>query len=197
MKTNKTEINGHRKDRKAQLEIVGLVFIVIIVSFAMLIYISYSVSKEDKKLYKQYADNELGASFASVLTKTNVCGVEMSKLMEDCATTRKMICEGQINSCEMINRTILYILDSTLDRWDESYGVTIRWTDLKDTSETNPFNWRDEGEDSYYFDETKWIYTRRNCTEETTGIMRPPGISPIPVGRTGDTISVEIGICAQ
>lgn len=184
------------KNRKAQLEIIGLVFIVILVSMAMLFYLSYAVQKKDKQLYKQYADNELGASYASVFTKMSICGTEMNKLLEDCITTRRIVCEGGLNSCETVNKTILDLLDKTLDLWDESYGFTIRWTD-------DPYidgylsEWTDVGENSYYFDEEKWVYTRRNCTDLTTGIKRPPGLSPIPVGTTGDTISVEVGMCAQ
>jgi hypothetical protein len=164
---------------------------------AMLFYLSYSVNKKDKQLYKQYADNELGASYASVFTKMSICGTEMNKLMEDCITTKRIVCEGGLNSCETINKTTLDLLGKTLDLWDESYGFTIRWTDNPFIDGYNETKWTHEEENSYYFDEEKWVYTRRNCTDETTGIRRPPGLSPIPVGTTGDTISVEVGMCAQ
>lgn len=184
------------KNKKAQLEIVGLVFIVIIVSLAMLIYLSNDVGKEDKRLYKTYAENELGASYASVFTKISVCGTEMSALMEDCAISKQILCDGGLDSCQTLNKTIIDLLSTTLDRWDDSYGFTIRWTDSPKI-EGYPKNWTNIGENQYYFDKEKWVYARRNCTEETTSNKGALGISPIPLGRTGDTLSVEIGICEQ
>jgi len=181
---------------RAQLEIIGLVFIVLIVSMAMLFYLSYSVNHEDKQVFKKYADNELGMSYATVFTKTSICGTEMSKLLEDCATTKRIVCAGGLNSCETLNKTIIRLLSQTLDKWDKAYGFTIRWTDSP-LNDDYTSNWQVNGENAMYFDNEKWVYTRRNCTEETTGIRRAPGISPIPLGMTGDTITVEIGMCAQ
>lgn len=186
------------KTKKAQLEIVGLVFIVIIVSVAMLFYLNYSVNnKDDKGLLKEYSDNELGTSFALTFLKLSMCGVEVDDLLVDCAFQKQIICSQGRSSCEMINDTLLYLLNETLDAWDESYGISIRYTQMpsvEDTDNPKETNWIINGPSMMSFEKEKWTYVRYNCTEETTG-KRAPGIFLIPISGTGDSVSLEVGMC--
>jgi hypothetical protein len=46
----------------------------------------------------------------------SICGTEMNKLMEDCVTTKRIVCEGGLSSCEMVNKTVYDLLEQTLDK---------------------------------------------------------------------------------
>lgn len=165
--------------KQGQIEIVGLVIIVLIVAVAMLFYVSYSSSQraEQKNFQKEYEDTELGTNFVSALLKTSVCNVNVNDLITDCArgTQRRLICEGGRGACEMLNYTIIQIKNETLDKWDVSYGLYIDFS-LAD-KEDEP-----------------WVYTRYNCTEDTVG-SRPVSPFTTRLHPTNDYTQVALGIC--
>lgn len=163
---------------RGQIEIVGLMIIVILVTMGMLFYVSYSSREIDRPNdAKKFVDTEIGTSFISALLKTNVCNVNVDDLITDCAKTNRQITCGGLNSCEQLNQTVRDVLNNTLEVWDLPYEFTIRLT--QDRTEP-PF----------------LSYNRYNCTEETTG-MRAPGFFLIPLHPTGDHAIVKLGICAN
>ncbi len=115
--------------KKAQIELVGLVFIVLILTIIMLFYVSYSFQDEinpQKTELKKYSDSELSVSFVDVLLHTSVCGVTVKDLMIDCAKYNKIKCDsGSKTSCQKLNETITEIKEKTLDKWGYSYGFLI------------------------------------------------------------------------
>ncbi|MFP4118437.1 MAG: hypothetical protein ACLFTH_00090 [Candidatus Woesearchaeota archaeon] len=162
--------------RKAQSEIIGLVIIVLIVSMAMLIYLSSQAEKaEDDQganLQKEYAYNELAMSFLDTLVDTSVCNVDVDKLVRDCGSQQEIVCNDGMTSCEKLNQTIVKIKNKTLDVWDYPYGLIIHYP------ENNQ-------------EDFKYIY--QNCTNETTG-RSAPGWIPISLHPRG-TAMIELGIC--
>jgi len=116
---------------RGQVEIIGLVFIVIIISVAMLFYISFQIDNDDSDkltIQQEYAQNELSVSFLNVLLDTSVCGVYVKDLIADCATKRQIGCDG-VDSCTALNNTLVEIKNATLDMWGKSYGLQIKFND--------------------------------------------------------------------
>ena len=163
--------------KRAQQEIIGLVIIVLIVTVAMLMYMSTQAEEMEENqgtnIHKDYAHNELAISFLDTLVDTTVCGVNIDKLIRDCGSDQEIICSDGSNSCEKLNETIIEIKNKTLDEWDFSYGLSV----------TFPEN----------DDERNLAYVVRNCTNETTG-RSAPGWIPVSLHPHG-TAMLELGIC--
>ncbi|MCF7798755.1 hypothetical protein K9M74_02525 [Candidatus Woesearchaeota archaeon] len=161
--------------QKAQSEIIGLVIIVIIISIVLLFYLSSSINAADsskKRLFTQYTNNALQASFIKAFIDTSLCGTTIDSLIYDCATTRTIRCHG-MNSCAAINDTLYNITNQTLDEWGYIYDFRIDFpsTSAKDITAGQGL-----------------------CTAETVG--RSP-ISPysIPLYPWTGAVRLELGIC--
>jgi hypothetical protein len=119
------------KPRKAQSEIVGLVVIVLIITVALLFYVSMSISGDGnskKTIFRQYTNNELSASFTKAFIDTSVCGTTIDGLIYDCATAGRIRCDG-LTSCQQINETLVNITNQTLDAWGYIYDIVITFPD--------------------------------------------------------------------
>ncbi|MGM5480994.1 MAG: hypothetical protein ACQESE_01140 [Nanobdellota archaeon] len=163
--------------RKAQQEIIGLVIIVLIVSMAMLIYLSSKAEEAEENqgvnIHKEYAYNELAMSFLDTIVDTSVCNVDIDKLVRDCGSRQEIVCSDGKTSCEKLNETIIDIKNNTLDVWGMAYGLIINYPD---TSPAPDFE-----------------YIRDDCTNETTG-RSAPGWIPVSLHPQG-TAMIELGIC--
>lgn len=164
--------------RRAQQEIIGLVIIVLIVSMAMLIYLSSKAEEAEENqgtnIHKEYAYNELAMSFLDTLIDTSVCNVDIDKLVRDCGSRQEIVCSDGKTSCEKLNETIIEIKNDTLDVWGMPYGLII--------------NYPQGAHDDYE-------YVRNNCTNETTG-RSAPGWIPVSLHPQG-TAMIELGICSS
>jgi len=166
--------------KKAQTEIIGLVVIVIIVSIAMLFYLSYATGKGETStrdnIYKEYTNNELSVSFIQTLLKTSIenCGdASFEDLVYDCGTKRQITCTTGFNSCEQANKTVRTILNETLDEWDLAYGFSIIYSHT-----------RQEHIETY------------NCSNQNEEIDRAAlGLFLIPYFPQPGNARLELGIC--
>lgn len=163
-------------NRKAQLEIIGLVVIVLIISLAMMFYLSYAsndATSSKQSVYKTYSHNELSVSFLSALSDTSVCGdINFEDLVSDCGIRNRVICPGTKTSCEQLDEIIVTIKNETLDKWDFAYGLTINFTTSREAIE----------------------YIKYNCTRNTVG-RGAPGVFPIAYYPTPGDAILELGIC--
>jgi hypothetical protein len=129
----KKEKRNYKKSfSKAQVEILGLVFIVLIVTVAMLIYITFSVKEElnpQDDVFQKYTDVETSFSFIKVFLDTSVCGTKIQELIKDCATTKRIRC-GYNTSCQVVNATLVQIKNQTLDVWGKDYGIFIKYSSV-------------------------------------------------------------------
>ncbi|MGE0793150.1 MAG: hypothetical protein AB7V77_03165 [Candidatus Woesearchaeota archaeon] len=160
--------------RKAQTEIIGFIFIIIIISVVMLFYLSYSVEKQinpEKSILQTYKNTEVSFSFVQALLYTSNCGDSIEGLIKDCAKFKRINCGGK-NSCEQINETVTTIINQTLDKWGLEYSFVIK------------FN-------SQY----NLTYFTPNCEPGKIIVgQTAPGIYPIHLG-TGQDALIELGIC--
>lgn len=117
--------------KQAQVEIVGLVVIIVFISIALLFYLDSATDKittdTGNLLYRSYSSNELSTSFLQTYLRTHVdaCGVDMEQLIRDCGRSRSLIRCGTRTSCQAINDTTQDILTSSLDVWGYPYVFSL------------------------------------------------------------------------
>lgn len=163
--------------KRAQTEIVGLVIIVIIITIAMLFYLTYKAQPTNttkKTLYQEFAHNELATSFSQSLLETHItsCQATVEELIVDCGSLRgKQIRCGAQSSCEKLEEVVIEIKNATLDEWNYAYGLTIKLSDYKN-----------------------YTYIKDNCTTDTVG-RGTPGIFLVPYFPDPGVGMVELGIC--
>jgi len=130
------------KSKVGQMEIIGLVIIVILITIGMLFMAQFAF-KEDKQK-KIFTRELLAYSTMSALMKTTITdttcatgyGVETSPqiekdLLEDCADNHdtREICGdslyrcGNTHSCCYLNQTISKLLNESLGKWGKRYEL--------------------------------------------------------------------------
>jgi hypothetical protein len=108
--------------KKGQIEMMGLVVIVILVAIGL--YIVVSIVLSPKVVDVPLEENQLAQNFVNALVKTDTsCGYSMREIIQDCKLNQKLNCSG-ISSCEYSNQTIGYILNNTLNVWGYSYNFS-------------------------------------------------------------------------
>ncbi len=118
--------------KRAQIEIIGLVFIVLILSIALLIYVSSTTSREltdtGDQLYKSFSSNELATGFIQTLLQTHssTCQATVEEMVIDCGRTRSSLrCGFSRTSCDVAEQLISSLVDDTLDVWGMPFHFTI------------------------------------------------------------------------
>jgi hypothetical protein len=117
---------GHRRSgKRAQMEMMGLVVIVILLTLGMFFMVSFGLNddkSEQKFTRKGLATSTMGAIMKATTGPDEQCGlIEFENdLLEDCAINFgspdyafQHSCSG-MNSCDFMNFTIYKILNSTL-----------------------------------------------------------------------------------
>ncbi len=114
------------KSCKSQMEIMGLLIIVIILSLALLFVLKVVFLKEPSSVTIDYEKQKIVEAFVNTLFQTSSgCTLDttMKDLLLDCA--KNPFSGGTItcndgtgrNACVFVNETILLILEKTLDQW--------------------------------------------------------------------------------
>ncbi len=111
-------------NKRSQMEIMGLIVIVILVVVAMIFVIQFTVLREPETV-KEYSDSEIANNMlTSLLQTTTEChGLTITDLLKDCAGTEDIRCDG-VKSCAYLNQTIDYLFSNTLDIWGRNYNFT-------------------------------------------------------------------------
>ncbi len=125
----------NRINRRAQLEIFGLIVLVIIVIVGFLVFMVANLNKSHTNIKHAYMTKELATNTLLALSKTNVredeCyGHSLAQLIIDCSKTyHSFSCYGR-SSCEVLNSTIEYILSEVLEKEGIRYNFTIHDTGI-------------------------------------------------------------------
>ena len=125
---------GIKGKSKGQMELIGLIVIVIIVISSLLIYMVYKLNNPDVNIKRGFMNKELAANFLITITKANVkeCPQHtIGDLVTDCANTlhRSIYCGGR-TSCEIANETLYSILKPTMDDLGKEFGFSVAQTDI-------------------------------------------------------------------
>ena len=120
------------QNKKAQIEIIGLLVLVIIISIALFFVLSFSLNENSDQQNQQtvtFADIQAITGIGSVILETDTeCGYDIKALAVDCATTQQIDCNSNSetqSSCVYVQQTIQKILDETLTLWGYSYQLRV------------------------------------------------------------------------
>ena len=134
---------GNKKSRKGQMEMVGLVVIVILITLGMLFMAQFAMKTDAKKKVftrKGLAYSTMGSllkmSINDSLCSTGSIGGQSPRLgkelIEDCANNPNFAggisdslynCRGQ-HSCDFLKEFITEMLNETLAQWGKDYRFT-------------------------------------------------------------------------
>ncbi|MBR9676123.1 hypothetical protein GOV05_03885 [Candidatus Woesearchaeota archaeon] len=128
------------KKRKAQMEFLGLVIIVLLLSLGLITLTVLKSKQGSVSIQKSYADKALGQNTINAMLKMRTecragipTGIKLSELIVDCAENpadAQIICDNGAYSCEYVNKTIFNIFNATLISWQESYDFFIEETNI-------------------------------------------------------------------
>jgi len=155
------------KNKKAQMEMMGLVLIVILATLAMLFVIQFVILREPSEIKKEFTHKELSANTLNAITKTdtrNCKGQSILQLLQDCAAGEFIICDNGVGSCNYAKLTLEEIFENTLETWNKAY----------------------------YFnaDLARIEISNGDCTGE-----KKTSTHPVPVPDLGDTMLLTLEIC--
>jgi hypothetical protein len=178
------KIKSDSSNKKSQSEIVGFVLIVVIVSVLGLIFLSLSISKNNKKATSAEFSDFLQAS----MYYTTDCAVgfipqykNLQELTKACYTNE--ICLNKNNSCDVLSSTYTKLIKQSFninpDRPNKAYRLNIYYTAKNSTSSTPIIN-ISEG-----------IF--KDCSS-AFGVNNPIYISS---GNSYGNINIDLEICKQ
>ena len=107
------------KNKKSQMEIMGLAIVVVLIALGMLFAVKFVLLKEDTGYRKEYTTTQLTANMLNTLlyTNTNCSGISVSELLEDASKyTHSIRCNDPVDSQKFVNKTINYLLFKTLNQ---------------------------------------------------------------------------------
>jgi hypothetical protein len=125
-------------NKKAQMEMIGLVVIVILITLGMLFMATFALKKDPQK--KVFTRKGLAYSTMSAIMKTSITCEEESgithpalgnDLLEDCAQNKDNLefCQyqcGGVDCCQFTQDTIADLIDQTLGDWNKRFEFRSR-----------------------------------------------------------------------
>ncbi len=109
---------------KGQMEIMGLVVIVMLLSVGLLFVIKFVYLEPESNPRSEQLDSQLAANLLNSMvqsTATNCSNQKIKALFSDCAAGEEIRCDNGMYSCEYLNKTMHEILDATLGEWNRDY----------------------------------------------------------------------------
>jgi hypothetical protein len=120
-----------KTNRKAQMEIMGLMIVVILLIVGVLFAIKFVVLKKPPEVRQTFSRTQMASNMglAIMASTTDDCrGTAMKDLLIDCAEWPEengtITCGDGNKSCLYVNSTIAGILNQTLDKWNVRYYFT-------------------------------------------------------------------------
>ena len=170
------------KTKKAQMEIMGLVIIVILVALGMLFAIKFFVFKEPSETKQKFTYEQQTSNMLSAMLKTNVCkGKEtVESLLIDCVEGETIICDDSQSSCEKANETIAIIFSDTLEGpWKQDYEFSV--VKKSPSGSLDP--------------DIPFSQFPKNNINMCSGRSKKAAVQPLPI-RTG-TMVIKLNICSK
>ncbi len=161
------------RSRRSQIEIVGLMIIVLMISFIFLFLIVRIINPSDKTSNTE--NEKLAGRFVNTVINTNsgcTSDTKIVDLLTDCSKWKGgssfITCDDGNDSCTYVNNTLEYILEETLVNWTKPYELIITGhiTGAKITH-----------------------LTGGNLSQSTSGQVSD---QPLPVGREGN---MQVKLC--
>ena len=114
-------------NKKSQMEIIGLMVIVILISLSILFILQFVVQKSSSDIKKSYTHTQLAANTLNALLKTTTDCKEqdITDLLRDCASGETIFCENK-GSCQVAIDIINEIFSKTLLVWSKQFEFTVK-----------------------------------------------------------------------
>lgn len=111
---------------RGQMEIMGLVIIVVLVMFGVLFVVKFVVLSPEEDLSREYRDSRLAANTLTALlgTVTECRSATMSELLGDCAVAGALTCPAG-TSCDQARAVMNVVFNATFDAWNKQYQLSI------------------------------------------------------------------------
>jgi len=119
--------------KKSQVEIIGLMIIVVMISIIMLFSLYYIMSPR-KQYISVYVSKDLSANMVGAILNTHsqcTKDTTLEKVLMDCARypdqggSLRFVCDDGRKSCEFAHDTIDMILNDTIDVWKLPYEFKV------------------------------------------------------------------------
>lgn len=122
--------------RRAQIEMMGLVMVVILVTIGLFFSVAFQKPKAEKQPLAVYSDEQLATNYLIILLETHIEGYSLKAhdLAVDCvrdhATGSPKYSFGSLGPCEKLRSVTETIVADTLDQWGYNYQLRYLYTDL-------------------------------------------------------------------
>jgi hypothetical protein len=112
-------------NKRAQMEMVGLVFVVLIVILGIVLYVSFSTRDSGTSPRKEI---QTYTSFLNAFGETEVqsCGLPVAQVARECAFAENNICEG--DPCGALQHAMDVVLAETLKEQNIKYNMILEGT---------------------------------------------------------------------
>jgi hypothetical protein len=117
---------------KAQMEIMGLVVIVLLISLGFLFVAKFVLMAPSKDIRQEHEQSQISANLLNALLQSTApdCNNQQIKsLIRDCAMNEEIYCGGNY-SCDYVNNTFNDVLAQTLDAWNKKYYLNVSGGDI-------------------------------------------------------------------
>jgi hypothetical protein len=127
-KTN-SKINSKKINSKSQIETMGLLVIVILVSLILFFVLMFSLkpkigSTDKSEFIKTQAVSNFGPTMLETTIDCEGRVRTIRELLTDCGFAHEITCNG-MDSCDAASKNISQILNLTLNKWGYEYNLTI------------------------------------------------------------------------
>lgn len=178
-------------NKKSQMEIMGLLVIILLLAIAMLFTVRYMIHREPSEAKKSFTESQMASNIMSAILKTSTpldisdplyCHkVDFTELLQDCATFKSIDCYNGMGSCRYAETYITEMLEKTLAKWNRPYRFSA---------------WRVGGDELFPPIDTP---NRVKCIKENVGPEkeyedRKTKLSPVPLNP--GTLMVQFDICS-
>lgn len=159
--------------KKAQIEILGLLMVMVLLSLGMLFVLRFVLLKPAENVQATFADVEMAQNMITSLLKvTTTCkDLSMTELFEDCARYESIDCGDGNTSCTYLNRTLPGIFNQTFGAWHRKYTFNA-------TIATIP--------------PRNVLSVEGNCS--AAALKEKPGLQPIPLA-SGAPLMIRLDLC--
>lgn len=138
---------GHNKDgnrdglgRRGQMEMIGLVFIVVIIIIGMVLYLSLSGKDTGGATANRAASAQKSSSFLTAIVETDIvgCGVPLSRVAQACVR-REAFCDND-DPCITLERAMTKLANETLYVQGVKYNLSLEGTLAQTDSDCDSAN---------------------------------------------------------
>lgn len=164
--------------KKGQMEIMGLVVIVLLITVGMFFVIKFVVFGEEEQTLKGYAQTQSAANFLSTLRKTTTTcdNLDIEQLIQTCITNSQKVCEGKL-VCNYVEQEVGYLLDNTIVAWGNRPYYFKAYITV--------------GQELIFYGKKDPETGEMVCTEDTPGDLKQEFI-PTTIG---NIVTLELKIC--